>query len=153
LNPGEGGSPSPAAPWESAASTPNDLAPDALASRQPWNNDRYLRELADAQRASDFAAWFFGRPSREPAPPVPGAEPPKPPDTIESAPLGPPVPPDGYNEWDKLDRFYEDPHPEEVDPGIMAPDPDPYRTLDGSMAIDPRTILTPQFYFSKRVPR
>jgi hypothetical protein len=166
LNPGEGWgqAPNPPAPWESSPLTPAYLASDTLASRQPWDDDRYRQMAADARRASDFARWFFGRPSREPAPlevppmskqlpPGPRAKPAKPPNAIESAPLGPPVPPGGYNEWDKLDRFYENPDPTEVDPGIMAPDPDPYRTLDGSMAVDPQTILTPQFYFRKRVPR
>jgi hypothetical protein len=61
---------SPAAPWESATSTPDYLAPDALASSEPWDDDRYRQMLADAKRASDFVNWTFGPPSVAPRAPT-----------------------------------------------------------------------------------
>ena len=72
IDPGEswGKSSSPATPWESAASTPDYLAPDALASSGPWDDDRYRQMLADAKRASDFAAWTFGPPNATPRTPT-----------------------------------------------------------------------------------
>jgi hypothetical protein len=71
-----GKSSSPAVPWESAAATPDYLAPDALASLRPWDDDRYRQMLADAERASDFVRWTFGTPDaprRATAAPMPTA--------------------------------------------------------------------------------
>src|SRR6266436_6324583 len=51
---GSGWAPSTAAPWESAASTPDYLGPASLTSWGPWDDDRYRQMLADAKRASDF---------------------------------------------------------------------------------------------------
>jgi hypothetical protein len=80
---GPGWALSPAAPWDSAASSPNHLAPDAMASlgwsapvasfagpsqlgayRHPdvADEERYQQMLADAKRASDFVRWTFGPP-------------------------------------------------------------------------------------------
>ena len=72
IDPGEswGKSSSPATPWESAASTPDYLAPDALASSGPWDDDRYRQMLAAAKRASDFARWTFGPPNARPQAPT-----------------------------------------------------------------------------------
>jgi hypothetical protein len=71
-NPDQGSAwaPSPAAPWESATSTPDYLAPDALASSGPWDDDRCRQMLADAKRASDFVNWTFGPPSVAPRAPT-----------------------------------------------------------------------------------
>jgi hypothetical protein len=147
--------PNPVDPWESAASTPDYVVPNATVSLGSWDDDRYQQKLADAKRAYDFVMWHFGRPSREPIlperspqdqpPQVPRKAPPAPRDSIESAPLRPPVPPDGYNEWDKLDRFYEDTDFYKVDPRVLSPNPDPGQTLDTGMVIHPRNILMPQF--------
>jgi hypothetical protein len=168
-----------AAPWKPTAFIPDYIAPDAMASwpssalldtcfgapsqlgpdrgRDLTVDDRYRRMLADAKRAYDFVMWHFGRPSTGPSlseqPPSVPRKSPKPPDSIEGAPLGPLLPPDGYNEWDKPDRFYEDSDFFNVDPGIIARNPDPYRTLDGSMVIDPENILTLPFHFRKRAVR
>jgi hypothetical protein len=56
-------SPRTGVPWESAASSPDHLVPDAPASSWPWDDDRYRQMLADAKRASEFARWVFGPPS------------------------------------------------------------------------------------------
>jgi hypothetical protein len=154
------------ASWPSSAlpdtsfGAPSQLGPDH--GPDPAVDDRNRQMLADAKRAYDFVMWHFGQPSRDPLgparppqeqPPAVPRKSPKPPDSIESAPLGPPIPPDGYNEWDKPDQFYEDSELFNVDPGIIARNPDPYRTLDGSMVIDPENILTLPFHFRKRAVR
>jgi hypothetical protein len=138
-------------------------APDAsfveAADLEPYrgayiaDDDRYQQMLDDAKRAYEFVMWHFGRPPHVPAPSVPFRAPPKAPTPFEGAPLRPPVPPDGYNEWDLLNRFYEDSELLDSDPGILAPDPVPGATLDRRMEIDPRTVLTPQFPLRKRIAR
>jgi hypothetical protein len=94
LNPGEGSgrSPSPPEPWESAASTPDDPAPDAGiplgapsassgllsqfdAYRDPElaDDERRQQDLVHARRALALAQWFFGPPSEAPRAPTAAA--------------------------------------------------------------------------------